>query len=267
MERLLVVKLEAVDCEAEVLLNGIPLGRADAARSRIVVPAHEFTLAGENRLELVVWPAPLAGAPPVPPKKTVADGRRTADAWILLPRQGQAADETQVRSLAHLSWAPPAGETYTAPVALGETLHLPVNFPRWRWLDAPVLDVTPTVHAQVLAFVQAVAVALARGDTTPLLAAARLRLEELASAYLMPPAELVQRWQDRLRQLHADGALGFEPIADDALLLRPVAGGRLVECLNAEGQPALTAAPDAQGHVLQLPLRVTVVEGKVYALR
>lgn len=267
MDRLLVVKLSVVDCEAEVLLNGIPLGRANAARTRLVVPAHEYTLSGENRLELVVWPAPPVAAEPPQQQALVADGRRSAEALILLPRAGHVADEAQARTLAQVRWAPPAREAYTAPVRLAETVSLPVSFPRWRWVDAPLLELTPALHAQVLAFVQTVAVALARGDTAPLLAAIRLRLDELAAAYLKPPAELLQQWQAQMAALHAYGALAFEPIADDGLLLRPIAGGRLLECLNAEGQPALSAAPDAQGQVLQLPLRVTVVEGKVYVLR
>lgn len=267
MERLLVVKLAVVDCEAEVLLNGIPLGRADAARTRVVVPAHEYTVAGHNRLELVVWPTSPVATEAAPPRPVTSDGQRSAEAFILLPRTGHPADEAQARTLAHVRWAPPAREAYTAPVVMAESIQLPVSFPRWRWLDAPVIEPTPALQAQVLAFVQTVAVALARGDTAPLLAAARLRVEELAAAYVTPAHDLLQRWNQQLLQWHADGALGFEPVADDGLVLRPVAGGRLLECLNAEGQPALTAAPDAQGAMVQLPLRVTVVEGKVYALR
>ena len=32
MERLLVLKLDAVDCEAEACVNGVPLARVNAAR-------------------------------------------------------------------------------------------------------------------------------------------------------------------------------------------------------------------------------------------
>ena len=67
MERLLVAKLEVHDCEAELRLNGIPLARADAARPRVVVPVHEYTVAGTNRLELVLWPPPATPPAEAPP--------------------------------------------------------------------------------------------------------------------------------------------------------------------------------------------------------
>ena len=52
MDRLLAVKLDTTGCEAEVRLNGVPLGRADAARPSLIVPVHEYIVSGSNRLEL-----------------------------------------------------------------------------------------------------------------------------------------------------------------------------------------------------------------------
>ena len=42
MERLLVVKAEVRECDAEVMLNGIPLARLSAARPSAIVPVHVF---------------------------------------------------------------------------------------------------------------------------------------------------------------------------------------------------------------------------------
>ena len=52
IDRLLVLKLDAIDCEAEALLNGIPVARASPARPRIVVPVHEYT-AGQVKQAVV----------------------------------------------------------------------------------------------------------------------------------------------------------------------------------------------------------------------
>ena len=273
MERLLVIKLDALGCEAEALLNGLPVARVDPLRPRAIVPVHEYTLAGANQLELVVWPYPAQApvqAPGQLPKVAeprLSDGLRSAHLRVLLPRIGSPADEGTARTLGQLDWAPAEGETYNAPLTLSQEVTLPVSFPRWRWLDAPVVEPTPTQHALVLAFLQAVEKDLAAGEPDRFLNAARLRTEEIATAYQRQPAEETQRWREHLLKLHAAKSLVFKPLAAESLVLRPIAGGRLLECVSSDGGPALATEPDAQGRRFALPLRVTAVEGKVYVLR
>lgn len=272
MDRLLVIKLDTLDCEAELWFNGIPLARADAARSRIVLPVHEYTVAGDNRVELIVWPhAPTTPHDAVPePLPLTTNGRQMAAVHVLLPRVGSPADEGSARSLAQLSWAPAAGEAYTAPHRLAQDVALPVSFPRWRWLDAPVLRgpaELAELHASALAFVQACATDLAAGEVDRFLAATRLRTEELALAYLRQPADELARLRERLLKWHADGRLVWPAFESEGLVLRPIAGGRLADCLGLDGQPVLKSLPDAHGRVLALPLRLAAVEGKLYVLR
>jgi hypothetical protein len=269
MERLLVLKLDAVDCEAEASLNGVPLARVNAARPCAIVPVHEFTMAGHNRLELVVWPRPAVTppGPALPVEPRVSDGRRLVQLRILLPRIGSMADESSARTLAQLDWAPPEGEAYEAPLMLAQDFGLPVSFPKWRWLEAPACEVTPALHAQALAVVQGLARDLAAGQPERFLAATRLRTEEIALAYQRRPDDEAQRLREHLLALHAEGRLKWRPLTPEVLVLRPIAAGRLLECLGADGAPVLTTEPDAQGRTFALPLRVTAVEGKLYVLR
>jgi len=269
MERLLVLKLDAVDCEAEACLNGVPLARVNAARPSAIVPIHEYTVAGPNQLKLVIWPRPAVTPedPPLPAEPRVADGRRLVQLRILLPRVGSMADESTARTLAQLDWAPPEGEAYQAPLVLAQDFGLPVSFPRWRWLDAPAVEDVPSLHSQALAVVQGLARDLAAGQPERFLAATRLRTEEIAIAYQRRPEDETRRLRDHLTSLHAEGRLKWPPLTPEALVLRPVADARLLECLGADGRPALSSAPDDQGRSVMLPLRVTAVEGKLYVLR
>jgi len=269
MERLLVLKLDAVDCEAEASLNGVPLARVDAARTCAIVPIHEYTVAGPNRLKLVIWPRPALTpeTPVLPPEARVSDGKRMVQLRILLPRVGSMADESTARTLAQLDWAAPQGESYEAPLTLTEDFGLPVSFPRWRWLEAPVIEDTPTLRAQALKVVQELGQDLAAGKPERFLAATRLRTEEIALAYQRRPEDETERLRDRLLALHAERRLKWRTLASDALFLRAIADGRLMECLGDDGGPALTTEPDDQGRSVSLPLRVTAVEGKLYVLR
>ena len=269
MERLLVLKLDAVDCDAEACLNGVPVARVNAARPSAIVPIHEYTAAGPNQLKLVIWPrsAVTPESPPLPAEPRVSDGRRLVQLRILLPRTGSMADESTARTLAQLDWAPPEGEAYQAPLVLAQDFGLPVSFPRWRWLEAPVIDDIPSLHSQALAVLQGLGRDLAAGQPERFLAATRLRTEEIAVAYQRRPEDETQRLRDHLLSLHAEGRLKWPPLTAAALVLRPIADGRLLDCLGADGRPALSTAPDDQGRSVMLPLRVTAVEGKLYVLR
>ena len=50
------------------------------------------------------------------------------------------------------------------------------------------------------------------------------------------------------------------------LQLRPVAGGRLLECLGGDGRPFLHSVR-AGGERVEWPLRLAAVDGRFYVLR
>lgn len=271
MERLLVIQLQADGCEAEAWLNGFPVARVDAARPRSTVPVHEYTLAGENRLELVLFPRPAAepAALAPAPLACVSDGHQRAHLRVLLPRVGSPADETQARSLAQLDWTPVADTPFVAPLRLAQDVTLPIGFPRWRWLNAPPMPapLPPALVAQALAFVTTLADDLSRGQTDSFMNACRLRTDELAQAYQRDPETERARLRDALAQAYAEQALPWPAPAAAEFALRPLAGGRLFEALRTDGTPALQSAPGADGRVHALPLRLAAVEGTMYVLR
>lgn len=272
MERILFLRVEAAGCEVEAVLNGMPIVRVDArgqtSPRMACVPVHEYTLAGGNRLGAVVNPLPVTQAEPAPPPvPAVADGHTWIKLRLLLPRQGQPASENSARTLGQLDWGLAENEVFETPLALQQVVELPVSFPRWRWLDAPVIEPSEALKIQVLAHLQRLAVDLTRGDPESLLAAARLRFEELALAYQRQPADEIARFRAHLQQLAASKALRVNPPLPADLVLRRVADGRLLECLNAAGQPALHTVPSEGGVSHAWPLRLAVVEGKFYVLR
>lgn len=259
MERLLVLRLQARGVSAQARLNGFPLAELGAAGGVQALAVHEYTLAGANRLELVVEPALNA-------EPRLADGPRFARVQLLLPRVGQAASDEQARCLATLDWAAEDGELYRANTVVPQEVDIPVKFPRWRWQDAPALPDLNTLAAPVLAFAQEQAVALAKGDPEPWIVAARLRFEELALAYQRNPADDLARWRARVQLLHAQKALRGPLPTAATLMLRPTADGRLVDCLTKDGAPLLQFTRPDGGRVA-LPMRIAVVEGRLYVLR
>ena len=264
MERLLVLRLACSGCTAEAVINGVPLARVGGAQSVVSLPVHEYWLAGGNALALQVHPGPPGAAPA--PEPRLSNGQAWASLRLLLPRVGGLADPASARTVAQLDWAPAADEVYQAPALVATTVDLPIAFPRWRWLDAPLIDDLPAVQADAAAYLLEIALGLARGNPEPLIHASRLRLEELATAYQRPLADDVARLRQQVQGLHAQQPLKPALPSAATLLLRPVAGGRLLECLRQDGQ-ALLQSPLAGGAIWQWPLRIAAVEGRFYVLR
>ncbi len=264
MERLLVLRLESLGVTAEAVLNGVPLARSGPAAGAVTVPIHEYTLAGGNELQLVIQPTAPGGV--AAPQPLLSDGKRGASLRLLLPRLGQITHPESARTLAQIDWAPPSGDVTEVPFTLRQAVDLPIAFPRWRWFDAPVVAEPSELLGAVATYLQGLALGLARGDPEPLVLAARLRFEELAQAYQRSLADDVGRLRLQIQQWHAQEPLQPTMPKADALLLRPLAGGRLLECLTPDGQPVLQS-PLAGGGRIAWPVRLAVIEGRFYVIR
>jgi len=264
MERLLVLRLESLGVAAEAVLNGVPLARSDPTGRAVTLPIHEYALAGGNELELVVEPPPPGQS--ASPQPQLSDGKQGASLRLLLPRIGQVAHPANARTLAEIHWAPAADEVIELPATVRRTVELPLGFPRWRWFDAPAVADPVACRGPAALFLQGLALGLARGDPEPLVMAARLRFEELAQAYQHKLADDVGRFRVQVQQQHAGQPLRPVLPKADALLLRPVAGGRLLECLTLAGEPVLQS-PLAGGGRASWPVRLAFIEGRFYVLR
>ena len=267
MERLLLLKLQTLHCTAEVALNGVPLLRSAGESALATLAVHEYVLSGGNRLQLTIEPDASSPTPRGAPWGARGAPLPQADCRLLLPRMGHPADETRVRTLGELAWAAEAGQRAQLPLELQCDVNLPIAFPRWRWLDAPVVDPRPPLPERVHDWLETLREDLARGQTEAFVQACRLRTEELALAYQCDAAGLAEGLREHLAQCseRCDGAWLLPPLEE--LQLRAVAGGRLLECLDAKGEAALRTEADADGTIWRMPLRLAVVEGRFYVLR
>jgi hypothetical protein len=267
MDRLMVLCLETAGCPVEAVLNGMPVAALGPKGGRVSLAVHEYALAGKNQLALSIWPPPPGGqAAAAQPR--VAIGPTWARARLLLLRQGQGVGDPNTRVLASAEWAVEEGKSYEAPSLHTIDVDLPVAFPRWRWLDAPPIAINAAVQRQILEFIQLQAIELLHGNPEAMLGVAKLRFDELAIAYQQTAQQGMQRFRDHLQGLYAGKALKIVPPAAEQLVLRPVLGGRLIECLSPLGGPVLRTQNDDPA----LPdhtwaVRLAMVEGKIYVLR
>ncbi len=272
MDRLMCLHVQTSGEPVEVLVNGVPVLALPAGAGSQSITVHEYLQNGSNRITLVVAPPPVAlavSAPNAPAQPRMAARAAHARARLVLLRQGKSLADEAVRVLAEVVWAVEEGTSFDAPTQQHQDLELPVGFPRWRWLDAPVLNPGPQDRQLVLAAVQRIAFDLSRGNPDSLLAACRLKLEEVDQAYQRATGQGAAALREQVQQLWQAGVLAtLQPPTPDTLLLRVVAGGRLLECVNPMGAPVLGSQnDDATLGNIAWPLRLTLIEGKVYVLR
>jgi hypothetical protein len=198
----------------------------------------------------------------------IGQGRVAARVLLALCNQGQSPVDPNARILSQLAWVSGQNEKHDWPQQLTQTVELPVAFPRWRWLDAPVIEMAPALERQALELVQQLALDLQLGHPDSLLTLARLRTEELALAYQRTAEAWVQGMREHVQQLYEAKALDVKPPEPGSLVLRSVAEGRLLDFLGADGAPVLRTAPgDATRPQVFWPLRMAHVNGQFYVLR
>lgn len=272
MDRLMCLHVQTSGEPVEALVNGVPVLSLPAGAGSQSVTVHEYLQNGSNRISLAVAPPPVAlavAAPNAPAQPRLASRAAHARARLVLLRQGKSLADEAVRVLAEVNWAVEEGASFEAPTLQHQDLELPVAFPRWRWLDAPVLNPSPQDRQTVLATLQRIAFDLSRGNPDSFLAACRLKLEEVDQAYQRPAGHGAAALREQVQALWKAGALEtLQPPTVETLLPRLVAGGRLLECLNPMGAPVLGSQNDdvTLGNIAW-PLRLTLIEGKVYVLR
>lgn len=255
MKRHLTLRLRTDGCAAEASLNGISLARVSACGGSTVLPVHEYLLRGVNRLSLRVDPASVDHAQASTPIEAVLELR--------LASLGEASAGAGDRVLARAAWAKPAAFDIDVDVTL------PIDFPRWRWLDVPPLPVTSlaAVRARALQCVQQRVLELRGGDADGWFALTRLALEERGLAYGGDVRVAQAAFLNTLRAAPDGRPWSWTWPADEDLVLRPEADGRLLSCLRRAGGPALEARSRDGRHTWTLPLRLSWLDERLHGLR
>jgi hypothetical protein len=269
MERLMMLRVQARGCAVEAHLNGMCVARLGVAGGVVTLPVHEYTLSGKNRMGFVVGLLPngQAAAAPLP---RISRGDMAVSIKLALCHQGQSPEDPNARVLSQLSWVPGTNESHDWPFAFSQDVDLPVTFPRWRWLDTPLIQPNEALEKQVLTLLQSLALDFQRGDAENFLQISRLRIEELALAYQRTPQACTQSLREHMQQLFEAGVLATVlPPEPGGFQLRVLAQGRLVEPVLADGSPVLKTAFAEKANPPQTwwPLRLAQVEGKLYVLR
>lgn len=255
------LQLSANMLDSEVRINDIPVAETSAAKTvNASVPIVEYLVPGNNLIQLRI------GNPSSDGEFAVEDG---ADVVVRVAEfaDGDWLDDDGGRQLARLSPSVPhpTARPFSVDAPFSSTLER-----RWAWSVAPAFS-SDAVKTQLDQFVMDTAGLFAARDIDGLVRLSSGVLQEDSEAY--PGIPLPFRTQDFTSMLAGPSLWQPRQVDPLALQYRPIANGRMVEVLDAEGRPPIrTLAADDDDpwnddNYCELPLRLGVWRGRVTILR
>ena len=255
-----IARVETKNLRAEIWINRIPVamllpGEADGPAG---LPLNEFIVSGRNQIGVVLHAGPIASrsTEPWPDSKQAAAYSGAASLTLQL---AQYADDQPVHrdgppAILSIEWQ---GLAEPIPRRMEREFQVASAFGRWGWQDAeqlPSLD--DALRIRSLDYISRLHGLLAAGQFATFVEESALKIEEYARAYGIL-AEPVRR--SMLQALSSQAAaLHLRPLDPQAIDLRLVAGGRMIECLRTDRHHALEFAGEGEGPTFFLPTMIGV---------
>jgi hypothetical protein len=128
-------------------------------------------------------------------------------------------------------------------VRLSAPFEVATAFPAWSWHGADVLPEDFAPGDDLRAFLTGVHASMAARDVDGMVRHLRVKASEMAAAFGIPIEERLRDQREFFAGLFAEPGFAMEPIDWEGL--RPVrhAGGRLWECADRRGDPAVSSVP------------------------
>jgi hypothetical protein len=259
LQEIYYLRLHAAGCFAEAWLNGIAVSRVDPVYCRLDGrPVHDYLLPAKNIVTLVVSPGALAAQPFAPAAPDRGPPGRVAPRALLAGPRGVLPDDPAVRKLASLVWRPAPGAVVSPPVLLNAEAELPVWLPSWSWLEATPVAPSPELNQLVFVFVRRLAEGFRGGDPSLYLQFAGTRFREVAQAYAVKEEDTRTNFLRQWESVSARDGFQFSLPDPAQLAVRVMAGGKMLDCIDANFQPILRAEPLENGSTpLLYPLRLS----------
>lgn len=242
MDKVCFLDVSIEGCDAEVFLNDAPIVRITPESSSAAFPTvSQWTINGENELKVVVAAA-LSGGDEPRVKATLTSG---AAGGFPEPGSGPvyaAIDETPGASGRELVYS-----------ARGTLEH---SWGVWSWQSAPAIALDEATKADLVNFLQTLHDALLQRCPEPLLDACGTMFEEVGRCYGMSAADARNQMRAGIGFVGRSPEWSLAPLDPSGLLFRPCCGGRVVQPLTRDGQPALRQAVPIDGQSWSLPMFV-----------
>jgi hypothetical protein len=255
--------------QAELFVNEVPAGIVFGTdQSPVIIPIDHFLLRGQNRFTVVVHVNRVASRTRETwtdtPAATTYQG--SGSLVVAIERYGSNVHPafSNVPPIASVRWE---GVLAPEPFVLGEKFPVVDDVPAWAWTRADRVSLTDRgIREEIVEYVRSLHTLLRLGRFDEFVNECDIKLAEVTSAFGWTEGRMRDDLAQRLREYSVLPYV-LEFLSPEALDLRAVAGGRLVQCVRGQRQPPLQFRHVERRSTFSLPLMVGRFAGRWRVLR
>ncbi len=267
-----VFECEVDGCTAEFYLNDIPVIRRGNEIGRFYKgQSNELVRDGINEIAVIVHPGKTpaeAIAGDGGKRRQIASDKASVSAALAVYPFGAVAGGPDRTELFGLAWKGRSdGIPEIFPKVLGIQHDLGPLFGPWAWESLPPLTLDEGERTEIRKFLEPLHLSLAAGDPELFIEESRMRLDDTARAYGLPPGQKEDLIRQVTRRDAAQPWWGMQPLAPDTFNLRLCGGNRLVQLIGNDWMPVLKENPDEEDGVGTYSMMIGKVDGKWHIIR
>jgi hypothetical protein len=231
-----VIRVQTVNLRVEVWMNDIPVGflSRNAGKAPVAIPVNQFLINGRNLIRVVLHAGPVpsrAGEPWSNDKEAIGYvGPASLSLNFTKETTEQASPSQNASPLVAVDWQ---GTADPRPSRLEREITLDDVVGPWAWETAvrfPLID--SELRAQVHEYLKLLYGLLTARQFDAFLSESATKLEELTVRAYGASAESLGRGMLQAFQVHSVAPYHLLPLELSEVDMRPVAGGRLIDCLR-----------------------------------
>ena len=258
-----IVNYTIIHCNAEVDLNGVPLTQTRRETAYSVTGADDigrWLMPGVNVITVTLRP---------PEGNTGPDDRQLIEISVSTAARGQMSDEGTKIAFLRI----PEKEGAPLPASIKQATKKELRFtpaslpPCELWEKARPGKPDDAARAEILALVREYHAAYVIKDRAKLNDMLMFATLEAARSRHVPAEQAREMLKSGLTEMLSEKSFAMEPLRTDRLVLRPIAGGRVMWVTNAGGEAPVRTRQMKDGGYVEFPVYVARIDGKWMIVR
>ena len=244
-------------CKADVRLNDVHLiAWPGEFGNEITWFANQWILTGENEIKVEL---------DAPPEEVKARPSFKAELNYYEPDGDGFVGEAPSTTIATLEWSPPEGAEIQYPVNLFASGSVVDEQPKWAWVQAEVVGISPEALQSGVEIVNSLVAAIRAKDAGKLDQLLELPNTETDLAYGLPKGSTAQG--TIIKEAWNESGWDVKDVSIDDVSLSLQGKGRLLEVTDKEGGPIIQAIDSAEDYQIELRVFLSKIDGKLVISR
>lgn len=258
-----IVNYAIYHCNAEVDLNGVPLTRTHkdtAYTTSGVSDIGRWLMPGDNVITVTLRP----------PEGTIdPDDRQSIEISVSTAVKGQMSDEgTKIATLRI-----PEKEGDSALISIKQPKKKELRFkpasipPSELWEKAKPGKPDDAARQEILRLVRDYHAAYVKKDRAKLNDMLMFATLDAARNRYFSADQAREMLNSGLKEMFADKGFAMEPLKADRLILKPIAGGRVIWVTDSKDEAPIRSKKMKDGGLIEFPVYVALIDGKWMIVR